>query len=44
MNIPLHYQWVCGSTSSKFRDDLIVILENRKIRVFPKILRKVKHF
>ena len=27
-----------------FQDDLTVILENPKIQVFPKILRKGKHF
>ena len=35
------YQWACESTSTNFQDDLTVILENPKIRVFPKIFRKV---
>ena len=32
------------STSKIFHDDLTIILENPKIYVFPKVLRKVKHF
>ena len=39
-----HYQWACCSTSTNYQDDLTVIWENRKIRVFPKKLRKAKHF
>ena len=39
-----HYQWAYGNTSTNFQDDLTFILENCKIRVFPKILRYVKHF
>ena len=34
-----HYQWAYGNSSKNFQDDLTFILENCKIRVFPKILR-----
>ena len=34
-----YYQWAYGNTSTNFQDDLTFILENCKIRVFPKILR-----
>ena len=36
--------WACESTSTNFQDYVTIILENPKIRVFPKILRKVKDF
>ena len=44
MKISQHYQLAFCSTSTHFQDDLTVILENRKIRVFQKEMRKVKHF
>ena len=42
MKFSQHYQWTCGtkcstSDSTNFQDDSTVILDNRKIRVFPKI-------
>ena len=36
-------QWACERASTNFQDDLTIILENPKIHVFPKILRKEKH-
>ena len=44
MKLSLQHKWAYESTSTNFQDDLTVILENPKIRVFPKILRKVTHF
>ena len=44
MKLSIQHQWACESISTNFQDDLTAILENLEIRVFPKILRKVKHF
>ena len=43
MKLSKQHQWACESTSSNFQDDLtgFFCLENPKIRVYPKILRKV---
>ena len=44
MKLQKQHQWACESTSTNFQDDLTIILEHPKIRVFTNILRKVKHF
>ena len=44
MKISQQHQLACKNTPTNFQDDLTFILENPKIRVFPKILKKVKTF
>ena len=36
MKLSQHSQWTCRNTPTNFQDDVTVILENRKIRVFQK--------
>ena len=36
MKLSKQHQWACESTSTNFQDDSTVILENTKIRVYPK--------
>ena len=44
MKLSRQHQWACESTSTNFGDDLAVILDYPKNRIFLNILRKVKHF
>ena len=44
MKLHQQHQWACESTCTNFQDNPTVILENPQNRVFPKILKNVKHF
>ena len=44
MKLSIQHHWACESTSTNFQEDLTFILENPKICIFPKILRKNKKF
>ena len=44
MKLSQHYQWACGSTSTNCLVGSTAILENYKIQIYPKMLKKVIHF